>query len=69
MKIRVLLVGAVVAASVVVGTGPASASCRPERPETCEVELPIQPDCYLFVELPGHSLVINYCDPSSLIPQ
>ena len=67
MKLRMLLVGALVFGSIFVGAGPASATCRPERPQTCEIEDPF--NCYLYVELPGHSFTINYCDPSSLIPQ
>ena len=37
---RVALVGAVLSSSLFVAAGPASATCHPEKPSTCEPEYP-----------------------------
>ena len=73
MKLRIAVVGALVVGSVFVGVGPASATCRPERPNTCEVEYPPlepEPSCDGAIYLPdGTTVTVNYCDPSQYIPE
>ena len=71
MKLRIAVVGALVVGGVFVGVGPASATCRPERPEPCETELPpLEPSCEGASYLPdGTTITVNYCDPSSYIPE
>ena len=68
MKFRLLLAGALVVGSIFVGAAPASATCHPEKPSTCEPE--IDPMCDGYITLPnGSSFYFNFCDPEALIPQ
>ena len=71
MKLRLVIAAAVAIGSIFVGAAPASATCRPERPQTCEIEDPPRPefDCYVTLTLPDQTITINYCDPSEHIPQ
>ena len=73
-KIRLLVSGALVAGSLFVTAAPASATCRPERPDTCETEWPdIQEigdvSCVGYVALPTGTVTVDLCDPTSYIPQ
>ncbi len=71
MKLRLLLAAAIALGSIFVGAGPASATCRPERPEPCEVEgFPPDYSCVAEIVLPnGTSYTVDLCDPSRYIPQ
>lgn len=63
MKLRIALVAAMATSALFAGAGPASATCRPEKPSTCEVEDP-ELQCIYYVNLPsGHSFTFNLCDP------
>ena len=64
MKLRIALVAALVGGSLFVGVAPASATCRPEKPSTCEIEDPLDPQCVVYYTTPvGVSGSINYCEP------
>jgi hypothetical protein len=63
-KIRLGLVGALVATFMIPMAAPASATCRPEKPSTCEAELPdpreLAPTLSCTVGVGPVSL--NYCE-------
>ena len=41
-RLRIALVAAMIGGSIFIGAAPASATCNPEKPSTCEAELPIR---------------------------
>lgn len=60
VKLRIALVAALAGSALFAGAAPASASCNPEKPSTCEAELP-QPNCVLYYSIPGGGGSIDYC--------
>ena len=62
MKLRIALVAALVGGSLFAGAAPASATCRPERPDTCEIEDPLDPQCTVYFHTPVSSHSVNWCE-------
>jgi hypothetical protein len=63
-SLRVTLVGVFLGGMVVIGAPPASATCHPEKPSTCEPDLPGPedlPECHMSPDL-GLPPVVGYCD-------
>ena len=60
MKLRIALVAALAGSALFAGAAPASATCNPEKPSTCEAELP-EPNCVFYYSLPVGSGSIDLC--------
>ena len=61
-NLRIAVVAAVLGATLFVGAAPASATCHPEKPSTCEADLPdINDQCSLSPR-PDLPVVLGVCD-------
>jgi hypothetical protein len=60
VKLRIALVAALAGSALFMGAAPASATCHPEKPSTCEVEDP-EINCVLYYSVPVGSGSIDYC--------